>query len=64
MDGGVQIVKCLELDQVRDLHPFLNLSAVTSARFVIVDPADQMSQPAANALLKVLEEPPANTYFF
>ncbi|MEQ1565229.1 MAG: DNA polymerase III subunit delta' [Myxococcota bacterium] len=33
------------------------------ARFVIVDPAEAMQEPAANALLKTLEEPPAGTHF-
>ena len=30
-------------------------------RAVIVDAADEMNRPSANALLKVLEEPPART---
>lgn len=33
------------------------------ARFVLVDPAEAMAEPAANALLKTLEEPPRGTYF-
>ncbi|MEN0063542.1 MAG: DNA polymerase III subunit delta' [Myxococcota bacterium] len=32
-------------------------------RFVIVDPAEAMQEPAANALLKTLEEPPDGTGF-
>ena len=32
-------------------------------RFVIVDPAEAMLEPAANALLKTLEEPTADTHF-
>ncbi|MEZ4237516.1 MAG: DNA polymerase III subunit delta' [Myxococcota bacterium] len=32
-------------------------------RFIVVDPADAMQEPAANALLKTLEEPPAATHF-
>lgn len=32
-------------------------------RFVIVDPAEAMQEPAANALLKTLEEPPSGTGF-
>jgi DNA polymerase-3 subunit delta' len=32
-------------------------------RFVIVDPAEAMLEPAANALLKTLEEPPPDTHF-
>jgi len=33
-------------------------------RVVIVDPAEAMAEPAANALLKTLEEPPEGTGFF
>ncbi len=33
------------------------------ARFVLVDPAEAMAEPAANALLKTLEEPPRGTFF-
>ncbi|MEZ4316036.1 MAG: DNA polymerase III subunit delta' [Myxococcota bacterium] len=32
-------------------------------RFIVVDPADAMLEPAANALLKTLEEPPEGTGF-
>jgi DNA polymerase III subunit delta' len=32
-------------------------------RFVIIDPAEAMQEPAANALLKTLEEPPQGTHF-
>lgn len=32
-------------------------------RFVIIDPAEAMQEPAANALLKTLEEPPDGTGF-
>jgi len=32
-------------------------------RFILVDPAEAMNAPAANALLKTLEEPPAGTGF-
>lgn len=33
-------------------------------RFILIDPAESMADPAANALLKTLEEPPAGTGFF
>ncbi len=56
--------KTIGVDQVRDLHHFLTLRSIKPARFVIVDPAEKLSTPAANALLKVLEEAPENTYFF
>lgn len=34
-----------------------------SRRVIIIDTADDLEKPAANALLKSLEEPPAGTYF-
>jgi DNA polymerase III subunit delta' len=51
--------KVIAVDQVRDVKQFLALTPHTAARkIVIVDPADAMNLNAANALLKVLEEPP------
>lgn len=49
---------------VEDVRKLVNFFAKTSAeggwRVAIVDSADEMNRNAANALLKVLEEPPAN----
>lgn len=50
------------VDNIRKLAEFFQLSAVDGGhRVVIVDSADEMNTSAANALLKMLEEPPANT---
>ncbi len=50
------------VDDVRAVRRFLSLSAADGGwRAVIVDAADEMNRSAANALLKVLEEPPART---
>lgn len=55
----------IRVDEVRELKNFLNLSAVDGGRrAVIVDCADEMNPNAANAVLKILEEPPANVTFF
>lgn len=52
----------LTVDEVRKLGTFLHLSATDGARrVVIVDASDEMNPNAANALLKLLEEPPAGT---
>lgn len=49
----------ITVDEVRRMRGFFNLTAVDGGwRVVIVDAADDMNNPAANALLKVLEEPP------
>ncbi|MGC1487209.1 MAG: DNA polymerase III subunit delta', partial [Albidovulum sp.] len=48
------------VDEVRRLKGFFQLSAADGGRRVaIVDDADEMNPSAANALLKLLEEPPA-----
>jgi DNA polymerase III subunit delta' len=53
------------VNQVRALQHFLELSSHHSAgsRVVLVHPAEALNAAAANALLKVLEEPPANMFF-
>ncbi len=49
----------ITVDEVRRLKDFFGLSATDGGRrVVIVDAADEMNPNAANALLKVLEEPP------
>lgn len=53
----------ITVDEVRKLKGYFSMSATDGgARVVIVDAADDMNVNAANALLKLLEEPPANTY--
>jgi len=48
------------VDDVRRTQKFFNLTAGEGGwRIVIVDSADEMNTNAANALLKVLEEPPS-----
>ena len=48
------------VDDIRALQKFFGLSATDGGRrVVIVDAADEMNVSAANALLKMLEEPPA-----
>lgn len=50
----------IRVDEVRRLRDFFGLSAAEGGRrVVIVDAADEMNPNAANAILKLLEEPPA-----
>ena len=50
----------IPVEQVRSVAPFLHLTAIEAGwRVVVVDGAEFMNRSAANALLKVLEEPPA-----
>ncbi|WP_068304849.1 DNA polymerase III subunit delta' [Pararhodobacter sp. CCB-MM2] len=55
----------ITVDEVRKLREFFGLSAAEGGRrVVIVDAADEMNPNAANALLKLLEEPPAGAMLF
>ncbi len=54
----------ISIDQIRDLEDFVGMTAFRDgARVVVIDPAETMSVPAANALLKMLEEPGQKTWF-
>ncbi len=52
----------INVDETRALKGFFNLSATEGGwRVAIVDAADEMNAASANALLKILEEPPEKT---
>lgn len=58
-DKGDRLSADIRVDEVRRLKGFLHLSAADGGRrVVIVDAADDLNGAAANALLKLLEEPP------
>ena len=51
--------KSISVDQARDLPEFFSKSpSQAQARVAIIDAADDLNTNAANALLKILEEPP------
>lgn len=54
----------IKIDDSREILSFLNLQSLTKRRVVIIDQAQTLNLQAANALLKILEEPPEETYFF
>jgi len=57
--GLVEDAKSVTIDQIRALGDFLSLRPHTAARkVVVISPAEAMNLNAANALLKLLEEPP------
>jgi DNA polymerase III subunit delta' len=61
-DKKERLKQDITVDEVRKLKSFFNLSASDGGhRVVIVDAADELNANAANALLKVLEEPPAKS---
>ncbi|EUJ10412.1 DNA polymerase III, delta prime subunit [Methylophilaceae bacterium 11] len=55
----------ISVDQIRQLIQMLSLTnhGVSSLRVVLIHPAEALNTASANALLKVLEEPPNNTIF-
>src|SRR5882757_6001291 len=51
----------IAVDDVRDLGAFMHMTPAMGAwRVAIVDAADEMNRNSANAVLKILEEPPPN----
>lgn len=64
-EKGEGLARNISVDQVRDLGEFLTLTpALSPWRIAVIDTVDELEAAAANALLKILEEPPANTIFF
>ncbi len=63
-EGEVKMATAIEVEQARDAVDFVQLSTYRAGfRVVLVNPANSLNLAAANALLKVLEEPPLNTVF-
>lgn len=63
-DKGDRLAQVITVDEVRKLRGFLGLSAADGGRrVVILDAADEMNANAANAILKLLEEPPDRVTF-
>jgi DNA polymerase III subunit delta' len=57
--------KEIGIDAVRELiDTVYSFPSMARIRYVIIDGADTLTGPAANALLKTLEEPPSTTRFF
>ncbi len=61
--AGKKFRQSIAVDDIRAVRHFLQRTAVTPWRAVIVDSADDLNQNSANALLKSLEEPPPRTAF-
>ena len=57
--------KNIEIDQIREIIKFTNQSSFNSkSRFIIIDDVEYLNVNSSNALLKSLEEPNINVYFF
>lgn len=54
----------IKIESIRDIIHFAHLSAHRSGRkIILITPAEAMNHQAANALLKILEEPPEQVIF-
>ena len=61
---GTALQRNISVDQVRALGDLFSVTpAMSDWRAVVIDAADDLEPSAANALLKMLEEPPANCVF-
>lgn len=62
---GDGLARNISIKQIRDLWKLFAVVPSQSAwRAVVIDSVDDLEGPAANALLKMLEEPPPNSLFF
>jgi len=59
------LARNISVDQVRGLSDLFDLSpAMSDWRVAVIDTVDELEAAGANALLKMLEEPPPNCLFF
>lgn len=59
-----KVKSAITVDEVRKAGKFLaQTSGTGNWRIVIIDPADDLNRNAANAILKILEEPPKRSLF-
>ncbi|MBL0725789.1 MAG: hypothetical protein JJW01_02435 [Alphaproteobacteria bacterium] len=56
--------KDISIDQIRAMIEFAQLTpSYLNKKYIIIDPIDSLNNSSANALLKILEEPPATVQF-
>jgi DNA polymerase-3 subunit delta' len=62
-EDTIEMVDAIAIDRIRSLTDFVQLTSHRHrAKVAVIAPAERMNAPAANALLKTLEEPPQGTY--
>ncbi len=60
-DAKGKLDKALKVEALRKIEPFLRKTSSEGGwRIVLIEDADTMNRSAQNAILKILEEPPAN----
>lgn len=65
VDSGEDSKNKIRIEDVRGMLSFAHYTSAQSRyRVIIIDKLDDMTPSAANALLKILEEPPVNTFVF
>ncbi|MBB3657184.1 DNA polymerase-3 subunit delta' [Rhizobium sp. BK650] len=63
-DKTGKVKSAITIDEVRRAGKFFSQTSGTGNwRIVVIDPADDMNRNAANAILKILEEPPKRAMF-
>ncbi|MBA4306655.1 MAG: DNA polymerase III subunit delta' [Sphingopyxis sp.] len=63
-DANAELKRSITIEQIRSLQASLTTRpGLADKRVIIIDSADDLERGGANALLKSLEEPPADTYF-
>jgi len=53
----------IKIDDVREIQSRIKYAPISGKRFVIINDAHRMTTSAANAALKILEEPPIKNHF-
>ena len=60
-----KLLNNITVDQIRNLESFIYQSSLLELpKVILIDSADDLNISASNALLKILEEPKNNTFFF
>lgn len=55
----------IKIDRVRNLIKFVNMTSLSNKfKIILIDNAEYLNINSSNALLKIIEEPPLNTFFF
>ena len=62
LEGGF-LYDSIPVLQIRNVSAWAHVSAANGKKVVVIENADRMLDSARNALLKILEEPPADTLF-
>ncbi|MBQ6028323.1 MAG: hypothetical protein IJL24_02190, partial [Treponema sp.] len=62
LEGGF-LYDSIPILQIRNLSAWAHIGAASGTKVIIIEKAERMLEGVRNALLKILEEPPANTMF-